>query len=190
VPIADLRRLRRERGLPLGLMTEDSDNQSFGVFKPVGHVVVSFANAALAEGAGKALKDSGLARDASLRAISDSGMTAQADTDIAQATPLASLGQELNLVKAHRELALLGYHFLVVKADDNEHASRIADVVRKYGAERAQHYGHFIVEELIEHATDTVQYADTPDRGLDARTPSGLESERATLRPNPKPQLD
>ena len=113
-------------------------------------------------------------------------MLAQAEADIARASPAASIGQDLNLVKAHRALAMLGYHFLVVRADDDEQATRIAAIGQAQGAERAQHYGHFIVEELIEHASDTRQVVESPDRGLDASTPSGLEGERAHLRPGGK----
>ena len=43
-------------------------------------------------------------------------MLAQIDEDMSRASPLAAIGQELNLVKAHRALAERGYHWLVVKA--------------------------------------------------------------------------
>ncbi len=42
--------------------------------------------------------------------------------------------------------------------------------------------GNFIIEELIEHADDESQVAESPDRGLDAQTPSGLEAERVQRR--------
>ena len=77
----------------------------------------------------------------------------------------------------------LGYHFLAVKADNDEHARSVAAIGREHHAERAQYYGRFIVEELIEHPTDTAQVAESPARGLDAQTPSGQEEERARLRP-------
>jgi hypothetical protein len=150
---------------------------SHGVFKPVGHVVVSFPTADDAAAAAAALRDVGLSGDAVNR-YSDKQMIEQGERDMERATSLASLGQELNLVKAHLALARLGYHFLVVKVSDDDEALRVADAVRPHRAERAQHYGSFVIEELIEHPDDEPQVAESPDRGLDAQTPSGFEEER------------
>lgn len=160
----------------------DEHNTSFGVFKPVGHVVISFPSAQQAEAARKALSvELGVDGDA-VRFMTDKQMVAQADHDLKDASPLANLGQELNLVKAHRELAEHGYHWLIVKADGDD-AARVADCAKQHGAERAQRYGRLIIEEMIEHGTDLPQVAESPDRGIDAQTPSGKESERAQLRP-------
>jgi len=172
------------------MATDDLSQHSFGVYKPEGHVLMSFARADDADAAARALRDGGLAGTSGdgprLRRFSDREMLQQAEADIARASPVAAIGQELNLVKAQRDLAALGYHFLAVKADDDGQAARIAAIGREHHAERAQHYGRFIVEELIEHATDTAQVAESPDRGLDAQTPSGQEEERARLRPADK----
>lgn len=67
--------------------------------------------------------------------------------------------------------------------DNDEAARTAADALKAAGAERAQLYGRFIIEELIEHAADLPQVSESPDRGLDAQTPSGHEAERAELRP-------
>ncbi len=156
---------------------------SHGVFKPVGHIVISFASAPDQAQAAKALQALGLGDD-DITPYSADEMTRQVATDLQRATALASLGQELNLVKAQGELAAQGYHFLVVRAEDDDMARRVADTVRPLRAERAQHYGNFVIEELIEHVDDEPQVAESPDRGLDAQTPSGLEAERA-LRSQP-----
>jgi hypothetical protein len=109
-------------------------------------------------------------------------MLQQIDRDLQKASSLAAVGQELNLIKAHRALAERGYHWLLVHAPDREHALQVARTVRAHGAERAQLYGNFIIEELIEHHDDgKPQVAESPDRGLDAETPSGEEAERAHL---------
>lgn len=155
--------------------------RSFGVFKPVGHVVISFPDATRAGQAAQALAQLGLAEDA-VSHYSDSEMLRQIDEDIANASPLASVGQEMNLVLAHRVLAEKGYHWLVVRVADDEQAVRVAAVARSCGAERAQQYGHFIIEELIERPGDVAQVAESPDRGLDAQTPSGKEAEAADLK--------
>ncbi|WP_422835271.1 hypothetical protein [Variovorax sp. HJSM1_2] len=155
---------------------------SFGVFKPVGHLVISFPSQAQAEHARQALAAEGYAEDA-VTSYTAGEMLAQIDDDLAHASPLANLGQEINLIKAHRELAVRGYHWLVVRAKGEQAARRVANMAHAFGAERAQLYGRFIIEELIEHATDTPQVAESPDRGLDPQTPLGEEAERAELRP-------
>lgn len=161
---------------------DDAPPTSFGVFKPVGHVVVQFPTAADLEGAVAALLAQGFGRDAMLR-YTPQQMLAQIDREMAQASPVAAIGQELNLIKAHRAMAERGYHWLVVHAPNNELAQRVAAAVKPWNAERAQQYGRFIIEELIEHPDDTPQVSESPDRGLDAQTPSGLEAERSLRQP-------
>jgi len=155
----------------------DTDQHSFGVFKPVDHVVISFATAQQADAAAQALAGIGLRAPGAVRRLTDREMLQQIDTDLQHASPLASVGQEINLIKAHRALAEQGYHWLVVYAPDDRQAARIAQVARNHGAERAQRYGHFIIEELI--TPPVRQVAESPERGLDAQTRSGSEAERA-----------
>jgi hypothetical protein len=158
-------------------MDKSEPPNSHGVFKPVGHVVISFPNRADLRGAAQALRGIGL-EESALTAYTPEEMQRQARADIAQADNLASIGQDLNLVKAHLGLAEHGYHFLVVQVGNDAQARRVADAAKAHNAERAQHYGNWIIEELIEHPDDEPQVAESPDRGLDAQTPSGLESER------------
>ncbi|HEU4459100.1 MAG TPA: hypothetical protein VFR90_08270 [Methylibium sp.] len=159
------------------------EHHSLGVFKPVGHVVVSFPSADQAGAARKALADAGLGGQGALRYYTDREMLEQIDHDLAHASPVAGVGQELNLVKAHRVLAERGYHWLVVPASRDALAQQVADICREHGAERAQSYGRFIIEELIVRDSDEQQFAESPDRGLDAGTPSGTEAERTRMRP-------
>jgi len=155
--------------------------RSFGVFKPVGHVVISLPDADAAQKATEAVVGQGVAA-AGLRHYSDREMLRQIDEDLAHASPLAAVGQEMNLVLAHRTLAERGYHFLVVPVSSDEQAAQVARAAEGCGAERAQHYGRFIIEELIERPGGIPQVAESPDRGLDAQTPSGKESEAAELK--------
>lgn len=115
-------------------------------------------------------------------------MLSQIDRDIRAASPFASIGQEMNLVLAHKALAELGYHWLNVHTPEDELARQVAACVKPPGAERAQLFGHFIIEELIPHADAPPQVAESPDRKLDAATPSGREEERAELRPAKSPR--
>lgn len=155
--------------------------RSFGVFKPVGHVVISFPEAEAARLGAQALDSLGLPPGA-VRHYSDTEMLAQIKDDLGNASPLASLGQEMNLVLAHQALAERGYHWLVVKVRSDEQAAQVAQAARAHGAERAQHYGHFIIEELIERPGHVAQVAESPDRGLDAQTPSGKEAEAGEMK--------
>lgn len=166
------------------MATSDNQKHAYGVYKPVGHVVISFPSAQQADAALQALAAIGVDGDA-VRRLSDREMLDQTAHDLQHGDALASVGQEMNLVKAHRALAELGYHWLVVHAPDDDQARRVAEVAREHGAERAQSYGRFIIEELIEHDTDETQVAESPDRGLDPQTRSGTEQERARLRPPP-----
>ncbi len=161
------------------------DNTSFGVFKPLGHTVVSFPSAEQARSGEASLAQLGL-QGADVRHYTDREMLSQIEHDLQRASPLAAVGQEMNLVMAHKTLAERGYHWLVVRTPDDELARRVADTVKPLGAERAQLYGRFIIEELIEHADDEPQVAESPDRGLDSGTVSGTEEERSELRPPPQ----
>ena len=139
---------------------------SNGVFMPVGHVVISFPTAHDMAAAMRDLHGLSLGDDAITTYTADE-MQAQAQGDIERATGLASIGQDLNLVKSQLELARAGHHFLVVEADDDDIVERVAQIARQHGAERAQSYGRFMVEELIDHPGDKPQVAESPDRGLD-----------------------
>ncbi len=152
------------------------ENTSFGVFKPIGHVVISVPDAPSAERAALAVTQAGVPTGA-IHRFTDREMISQIDQDMQQASPLASIGQEMNLIKAHRDLAERGYHWLVVRADDDDQARAIAQAAESCGAERAQHYGRFIIEELIDRDTGLNQVGESPDRGLDAQTLSGEEGD-------------
>ncbi|MEO8123440.1 MAG: hypothetical protein ABI633_05270 [Burkholderiales bacterium] len=156
-------------------MADDELNRSFGVLKPVGHVVISFPAEQHSRRAAQELVRTGTEAEA-VRYFSDREMMRLLDADLADASPLAEIGQEVNLAKFQRALAAKGYHFLIVRANDDEHAKRIAEAVKPYAAERAQYYGHFVIEELIEHAGDGPQVFESPDRGIDAPTPSDRAS--------------
>ena len=162
---------------------DSSPARAYGVFKPVGHMVVSFPTAAQADDGMAALQALNLPEQ-DVRRYTDREMLAQIDQDLRQASPVAAVGQELNLVKAHQALAERGYHWLVVRVDSDEAARNAADALKAAGAERAQLYGRFIIEEMITRPADLHQVKESPDTGLDPQTPSGQEKERAHMRPS------
>lgn len=139
---------------------------SFGVFKPVGHVLMSFADNADADAAVTALHTAGFG-EAEIWRYSPDEMREQAEQDIGNASGLASLGQDLNLVKAHLALALQGQSFVVVKAEVDDAVQRVTDVAKQVHATRAQRYGSLVIEELIPPGSTGNQISESPDRGLD-----------------------
>ena len=144
--------------------------ESFGVFKPVGHIVIAFSTAADLQAALAALVQEGLASADTVR-YAPAEMIAQVNLELQAASPLASLGQELNLIKAHRALAERGCSFLLVPAAGDAQSERVATVARAHKAVVAQRYGRFIIEELISPPTAEPQVFESPARGLNLPVP-------------------
>ena len=146
-------------------MDKQNIPESFGVFKPVGHVVLTFRTADDLQAAEAALSEQGFAASDMVR-YTPAEMIAQVDAEVRKASPLAALGQDLNLIKAHRELAHSGCSFLVVHAPEQAHVDKVNAVAHTLKAVAAQRYGRFITEELIEDNGN--QTNESPDTGLDA----------------------
>jgi hypothetical protein len=157
-------------------MTKSDTHHAYGVTKPVGFVIVSFPTEDDARAAIPELRGAGFA-DADVKYYSPAQMRAQAESDIRHAGILASIGQDLNLVKAHRDLAVAGHAFLSVHAPAEAQARKVAAIALHHGADRAQKYGRLIIEELIEPGTGERQVAESPDRGLDPQTRTGSEGD-------------
>ncbi|MFT3857584.1 MAG: hypothetical protein QM742_08840 [Aquabacterium sp.] len=147
-------------------MEKSHPPKTFGVFKPVGHVVMAFSSDDDLHAAENALSGRGFAWN-DIVAYTPEEMLAQTADDLQSASPLAHIGQDMNLVKAHRAYAEAGCHFLVVRAGDDAHAQMVAEVARDNHAAAAQHYGRWIVEELISTPHHAHQVFESPDRGLD-----------------------
>lgn len=151
-------------------MDKANPPRAFGVFKPAGHTVIAFANAEQMEAAASALLRTGFQARELVR-YSSAEMIAQADSDMHTASPLASVGQDLNLVKAQRALAQNGCSFLVVEAGDGAKALRVDEVVHSMQAIAAQRYGTLIVEDLVVSLDNGKnQSFESPDTGLDMNT--------------------
>lgn len=147
---------------------------SFGVFKPVDHVLMSFATAAQTDDAVAALHVAGFV-PAEIWRYTPQQMLAQTEQDMASASAMAAIGQELNLVKAHHALAEQGQSFLVVHAPKDEQVAQLTQVAQDFDASRAQRYGSLVIEELVPVGAMDVQVAESSDTGLDAQTRSGVE---------------
>ena len=130
-------------------MDKTNPPTTFGAFKPVGHTVIAFRSDADMQVAVNALIEQGFAHAALVR-YTPAEMTAQVEAELKTASPLASFGYELDLVKAHGVLAQDGCSFLVVHAPDDALAERVAAVARATKAVAGQHYGTFMIEELAD----------------------------------------
>jgi len=154
-------------------MNENDSQTAYGVFKPVGHVLASFPTERDARSAVEALKQAGFPEVAFYSADE---VRERAERDIERAGVLATIGQELNLVKQQRDLAREGHPFVSVRAPADDEARRAAAIVARFHADRAQKFGRLIIEELIEPGSGQRQSKESPDTGLDPQTPSGRES--------------
>ena len=128
-------------------MDKNDPPESFGVFKPVGHIVIAYRSAADLQAAAQTLAAQGFVSTDLVRYTPEE-MMAQVDAQLPEASPLASLGQDLNLIKAHRDLAEGGCSFLVVKAPQDEQADAWPPSHGSTMAVAAQRYGRFIVEKI------------------------------------------
>lgn len=124
--------------------------ESWGVFNPVGHTLLAFRDASDMHQAAVSLLTQGFAPTDLVR-YSPEEMVAQVDKELPRASPIAEFGQELNLMKAHRELAQSGCSFLLVHAPDDKRAALVDALVQRMDVLTAQRYGRFIIEELTPH---------------------------------------
>ena len=138
-------------------MDKNNPPESFGIFKPVGWIVVTLRTATDLEDLAKTLAADGFVQADMVR-YSAAEMLAQIDAELPNASPLAELGQEIHIVKAHRVLASKGCSFLVVHAPDDERIAQVTAAVRASAAPTAQRYGRLIIEELTERSASEVEF--------------------------------
>lgn len=148
--------------------------RAHGVFKPNGHVVIAFPDARRLSVAHQALRNDAHAPAGSITVYSDAEMRAQSEADLENASDLAAVGQELNLIKSLLALAREGHHFLVVESTGSR-ARQVAAIAQRHGAVRAQAFGALMIEELIVHPQERRQAPESPDTGLDVSTPRATE---------------
>ncbi|MDP3085635.1 MAG: hypothetical protein Q8N44_18355 [Rubrivivax sp.] len=130
-------------------MEKEKPPESFGVFNPVGHIVMAFQTAEALQSTRDALHEQGFALTSLVRYTSQE-MVDQVNTELSNASPLAAFGHGLKLIETYRELALRGCKFLVVHAPEADQIARAAAVANAMHAVTAQRYGSLIIEEMVE----------------------------------------
>jgi len=85
----------------------------------------------------------------SMRQFSPRDSAAELQAMIDKAGVLAGFGYELTLLRRYLSLTGEGYRWLLVQADDTEHAQAAAKIAQACGATLANYYRTLTVEELI-----------------------------------------
>jgi hypothetical protein len=122
---------------------------SFGVFKPVGHVMMGLPTQAQVDALVAALHGAGWP-GANVRQFSPRESVSELRAMVDKAGPMAGFGYEIALLRRYLSLTLEGYRWLLVKADNSEAATAAAKLARDCGATLAVHYRTLMVEELID----------------------------------------
>jgi hypothetical protein len=129
-------------------MTKADHPQSFGAFKPVGHVVVAMPDDPSAAVAAQALRAAGFEAEDVLE-YTAAEENDEMDRMLQHASDLAGFGYEIALMRRYQELAREGASWLIVFAPDDERAQKVATTARAHGALIAEKYHRLVVEDLI-----------------------------------------
>jgi hypothetical protein len=130
-------------------MQDTVQTSTLSIFKPVGHTLIAFHTEDEHQSAHQALKALGF-QDASLVHYSATQMVALVEAELLAAGPSANFGYELDLLRAHGELAKIGCSFLVVNAPTDALSGQVAELVRGIRPATAQHYGRLLIQDLTE----------------------------------------
>ncbi len=129
-------------------MTKEDTAQTFGVFNPVGHVVVAFPNDDAARQAAQALRDEGF-DEADVLQYSATEESQEMARMLDGITGTAEFGHEVVLMRKYKELADKGCGWLVVYAPEKERCEKAVEVAKRHGALLAEKYHRMVVEDLL-----------------------------------------
>ena len=129
-------------------MTAQDVPTSFGTFKPIGHLLIGLPSEPQVLSTITALHDVGWSSTAVHRFLPVDSVAELKDL-VSNASPIAGFGYEIGLLRRYLTLAEQGYHWLLVKVDNTEHAHVASSVAQAHGATLAVHYRTLTNEELI-----------------------------------------
>jgi hypothetical protein len=129
-------------------LTKADHPQSFGAFKPVGHVVIAMPDDETAAKAVRALHERGF-EDEDILQYTAAEEDDEMDRMLQHASGFAGFGVEVSLMRRYQQLARDGASWLIVYAPDNPQAERVSEVVREHGALIAQKYHWLVIEDLM-----------------------------------------
>lgn len=142
-------------------MDKNNPPETFGVFKPVGHAVMALRTTDDLRAVIDALAAQGFS-GADVVTYTPQEMAQLARSERQAASPLAAFGYELELLDTHLALAESGCSFLVVHAPEEAMVKRVAEIALNLNAVSAQHYGRFMIEDLISSTAPNAPILDTP----------------------------
>jgi hypothetical protein len=129
-------------------MTKADHPQSFGAFKPVGHVVVAMPDDESAARAVKELRENGF-DELDILQYTAAEEDDEMDRMLRHTSEFAGFGYEVSLMRRYQELAHNGASWLIVYAPDEAHDLKVAEVARKHGALLAEKYHRLVIEDLL-----------------------------------------
>lgn len=121
---------------------------SFGVFKPVGWLMIGLPTQASADALPMLFQARGWS-DAAVLHFQPRESLAELEAMVEDAGSMAGFGYEITLLRRYVALAKQGYRWLLVKVSGVEDAASAAEIARSGGATLAVHYRALTVEELI-----------------------------------------
>jgi hypothetical protein len=129
-------------------LTKADKPLSFGVFSPVGHVVVAFENDSEADDARRDLLESGFEPEDILQyaASEESGEMSRMLDGVSGA---AGFGHEVCLMRLYKTMADEGCGWLIVYAPEKGRCEKVVEVARRHGARLAEKYGRLVIEDLL-----------------------------------------
>ena len=121
---------------------------SFGIFKPVGWVMVGLPAQTQADALVLALQAAGWSASTVLHFVPKETL-AELEAMADEAGLMSGFGYEITLLRRYVGLARDGYRWLLVKVDGTEQAAAAAALAQRGGATLAVHYRMLTIEDLI-----------------------------------------
>lgn len=129
-------------------MTKADHPQSFGTFKPVGHVVLAMPDDTRAGQLVAALRDAGFGAEDILEYTA-----AEEEHEMSRmlqySSDFAGFGYEITLMRRYQELAAQGASWLIVYAPDEDATRTVARLAKLSGALSAEKYNRLVIEDLL-----------------------------------------
>jgi hypothetical protein len=130
-------------------MLKSNPPTAFGIFKPIGHTLIAFSDKTGLDVGKAKLNEAGFAAQALVEYTAQE-MLAQVEFELTDLNPISTFGYELDLIRAHGDLAKVGCLFLIVEAKTDTLSALVAEIVKAIKPVSAQHYGRFMIEDLTE----------------------------------------
>jgi hypothetical protein len=129
-------------------MTKADHPQSFGAFKPVGHVVVAMPDDDSAARAVQALRHNGF-EERDILQYTAAEEDDEMDRMLQHTSDFAGFGYEVQLMRRYQQLARNGASWLIVYAPEDEKTVEVASTVKQHGALLAEKYHWLAIEDLL-----------------------------------------